>query len=528
MGRALPACAIAVTLMAAMMPTAMRGATATERTIQPQSLPRLGAVDTRFESYNIEMAEVIGGDFWKPYTAGGTVAKSTGVQSFEIGKTPGMFEARPPINLANHRLRVLAAALGPAYVRVSGTWANSVYFQDDDRPRLAKPPSGFLGVLTRAQWRGVIEFSRAVEAELVTSFAISAGVRDAAGVWTPKQAAPLLDFTRQIGGTITAAELFNEPTIPTAGGAPPGFDGALFARDEAAFRQFIKKTAPQILIAGPGSVGEGGVTMFPASMPTLRSQDLLSASPAPQFDIFSYHFYGAISRRCEAMNPSAGARPEDALSEAWLARTDAVFDFYKPLHDRYAPGTPIWVTETADSACGGNPWADTFLDSFRYLDQLGRLAGRGVAVIFHNTLASSEYGLLDQRDFTPRPNYWAALLWRRLMGSVVLDTGPLQPGLHIYAHCLRGRPGGVALLAINNSPSERGLIDLPMPGERYTLSAETLQSHEVKLNGRPLALGPGDRLPALSGAPVAPGSVALAPATITFITVPQAGNAACR
>jgi heparanase len=132
------------------------------------------------------------------------------------------------------RLRILAAALGPAYVRVSGTWANSVYFQNDDEP-LAKPPPGFQSVLTRAQWRGVIEFSRAVDAKLITSFAISAGVRDATGVWTPKQAAPLLDFTRQIGGTITAAELFNEPTIPTAGGAPPGYDAALFARDEAVF-----------------------------------------------------------------------------------------------------------------------------------------------------------------------------------------------------------------------------------------------------------------------------------------------------
>ena len=166
MRRAIPACAIAVTLMAAMIPTAMHGATPTGRAIQPQTLPRLGTVDTRFQSYNVEMAEVIGGEFWKPYTAGGTVAKSTGTQSFEIGKTPGMFEARPPIDLANHRLRVLAAALGPASVRVSGTWANSVYFQDHDEPRLAKPPPGFQSVLTRAQWRGVIEFSRAVDAEL--------------------------------------------------------------------------------------------------------------------------------------------------------------------------------------------------------------------------------------------------------------------------------------------------------------------------------------------------------------------------
>jgi hypothetical protein len=44
------------------------------------------------------MAEVIGGDFWKPYNAGGTVGKAITTRSLEIGKTPGMFEARPPID----------------------------------------------------------------------------------------------------------------------------------------------------------------------------------------------------------------------------------------------------------------------------------------------------------------------------------------------------------------------------------------------------------------------------------------------
>jgi heparanase 1 len=519
---------IVLSIMAAIVPAATHPAPPGARTIQPQALQRLAEVDPRFQSYNVEMAEVIGGNFWKPYGPGGTVPKAAPVKSFEIGQAPGMFEPRAPINLANRRLRLLAASLGPAYVRVSGTWANSAYFQDDDKHQLSKPPPGFQGVLTRAQWRGVIDFARAVDARLVTSFAISSGVRDSAGVWTAKQAGPLVDYTRRIGGKITAAELFNEPTMPAAGGAPPGYDASMFARDEAVFRRFVKTVSPQMLIAGPGSVGEGGHALFPASMPMLQSKNLLSASPPPRFDIFSYHFYGAVSRRCETMAPGAGARPENALSEAWLASTDAVFDFYKPLHDRYAPGTPIWITETADSACGGNPWGATFLDSFRYLDQLGRLARRGVAAIFHNTLASSEYGLLDQRDFAPRPNYWAALLWRRLMSPVVLDAGPIRPGLHLYAHCLSGRRGGVVLLAINNSRSEPAMLRIPTAIERYTLSAETLQSRQVKLNGQFLALGRDDRLPRLAGLPVASGSVALAPATITFLALPQAGNAACR
>src|SRR5205823_3586949 len=151
--------------------------------------------------------------------------------------------------------------------------------------------------------------------------------------------------------------------------------------------------------------------------------------------------------------------------------------------DRFEPGRLLWITETADAACGGNPWAATFLDNFRYLDQLGRLAKRGVQVIIHNTLASSDYGLLDEHTLIPRPNYWAALLWRRLMGPTVLDAGPSREGLHLYAHCLRGRPGGVAVLAINNSRTQAESVDVAFPMTRYTLSAHDPHDRVVQLNG---------------------------------------------
>jgi hypothetical protein len=91
----------------------------------------------------------------------------------QIGRDPNLFEARPPADLYNRRLRALGAALGPAYVRVSGTWANSVYFRNDDAPAMATPPEGFTGVLTRAEWRGAVDFAKAVDAKLVTSFTIS-------------------------------------------------------------------------------------------------------------------------------------------------------------------------------------------------------------------------------------------------------------------------------------------------------------------------------------------------------------------
>ena len=97
-------------------------------------------------------------------------------------------------------------------------------------------------------------------------------------------------------------------------------------------------------------------------------------------------------------------------------------------------------------------------------------------VIMHNTLASSDYGLLDENTFAPRPNYWAALLWRRLMGATVLDphTSPI-PNVYVYAHCLQNHLGGVTLLVINADRQQVHEITLPSDAERYTLTAKRLQ-----------------------------------------------------
>jgi hypothetical protein len=219
---------------------------------------------------------------------------------------------------------------------------------------------------------------------------------------------------------------------------------------------------------------------------------------------------------------------ELALTEEWFARTEQVAAFYETLRDQYVPRKAMWLTETADAACGGNPWASTFLDSFRYVEQLGRLAKRGVQVVMHNTLASSDYGLLDETSLTPRPNYWAALLWRKLMGTVVLDAGPsLASGLHLYAHSLRDHPGGVALLVVNTDRTTPQALHIPLGSLRYTLSAEDLMDGSVKLNGVELNMGADSELPALDGENIPAGEHHFPPASITFIALPEANNSSC-
>ncbi|MFL6415043.1 MAG: hypothetical protein ACJ74Y_05170, partial [Bryobacteraceae bacterium] len=77
-------------------------------------------------------------------------------------------------------------------------------FHDSDRPAPKTPPKGFNGVLTRPQWKGVVDFAHAVNAQIGTSAAT----------------------------------------------------GAAYARDIAVFRPFLKQAAPGVVFLGPGSVGE--------------------------------------------------------------------------------------------------------------------------------------------------------------------------------------------------------------------------------------------------------------------------------
>lgn len=472
--------------------------------IAPKKMRALGTIDTRFQSYNVEMVEVTGGRFWKPYAQGG-------------GRRD-RYAYRPPLDLANARLRKLAAALGPAYLRVSGTWANATFFADTDSTPAA-PPAGFNTVLSRTQWRGVLDFARAADAEIVTSFAVSPGSRDSNGAWTPDQAQRLVDFTRSLGSRITAAEFMNEPTLAANNGAPVGYDANAYGRDFKLFRAWMKRASPETLIAGPGSVGDAASP----SATGMHTRDLLAAS-GPGIDRFSYHHYNTLSPRCGGHDD-----PAQTLAEEWLARTDTTLAIYRALRDLYEPGKPIWITETADAACGGNRWDKTFLDTFRYLDQLGRLARAGVQVVMHNTLAASDYGLLDEGTFRPRPNYWAALLWHRLMGTIVLDVGGSPtPDLHLYAHCHPGRRGAVSVLAINMSRRASRAVTLSASAERYTLHAARLQGAIVQMNGKALALRADDELPRLKPRATSPGTIRLAPETITFLAFPDAANPACR
>lgn len=473
-------------------------------------LPKIGEVDPRFLSYNIEMVELTGGRFWRPYGSPGT----------------DRYEYRPPIDLANPRLRQLAAALAPAYVRYSGTWANATWFADGEQAP-AKPPQGFDTVLTRQQWRGAVTFAKATGSRIVTSFSTSPGTRDAHGNWQSDTAARWLAYTRQIGGTIAAAEFANEPNMVTLTRPPAGYTAPDYRRDYTRFATWLRHSSPRTLLLAPGAAELGEPTRSLArrnqTIQQFEADDLLSAD-APRADAFSFHFYPGGSERCGGK--MLGHSIEKALSPIWLDSIDPAIARMTTLRDRMAPGTPLWDTETGEAACGGNPWASSFVDTFRFVDTLGRSARQGVRVFMHNTLAASDYALLDEHSFEPRPNYWAAVLWKQTMGTTVLAPPP-SPSLtmRLYAHCLVHGSGGVAMVAVNPGDSEQLLV----VGDRvqtWTLVGQTLDTRKVSVNGATPGLPATGAFTGLRPRPAA-GTVSVPARSIVFIAAARAANPAC-
>ena len=209
------------------------------------------------------------------------------------------------------------------------------------------------------------------------------------------------------------------------------------------------------------------------------------------------------------------------MSEEYLGAAAHTARCFLSYRDKYATaGGEMWVTESGDAGAGGHTWASTYAEVIRTLNEIGSFVTVTDGVIFHNTLASSDYGWLKHGTFVPRPSYFAVLLWKRLMGNTVYASGEaIRPGAHVFAHSRADGKEGKAYLVINTSWDEPTTVELPKDAEAYILAGKTgMRSRTMTLNGEELVLGENDELPAFNGKKMS-GTVELAPGSCAFFVV---------
>ena len=173
-------------------------------------------------------------------------ATSTGSGDTPGRHDPAIYQYLPPIDLTNRRLRKLAAALGPAYVRTSGTWANTTYFPIPiSRPRrhprsstVYHPPA--VEEPDRLWERGRCAHRHFIRDEL--------GNARCGGRLDDRAGPSVSRLHDVVGGRIAAAEIHERAHLGGDGGAPASYDAAAYGRDFKVFRTFVKKSAPDMLI----------------------------------------------------------------------------------------------------------------------------------------------------------------------------------------------------------------------------------------------------------------------------------------
>lgn len=505
--------------------------------LKPESLREIRNQNPLLMSYNVEMTEVAGGTFWRAYTDA-QIEGTEQVPAPDFSKgLAAMHQWYDPIDTTNPRLIKMAKALGECWVRVSGTWATKTYYDFDDEYPAGTSPEGYQNVLKRHHWINLLNFVREVGGRLLISVANCDGLHAANEPWNPSQAEKIFQLSAEHGVPIRAVEFVNEPNMIQITGLPRGYTPADFRRDQDIFHRWVRDNYPDCIIVGPSDIDPKAMTHDPDGNPydgsapkatggiaagfdSCTTGDLLDGC-TEKLDVFSYHCYNGVSERMAPMVPSAFTPAEGAMSEEYLGMAGFTARCMAPYRDKYCPGGEMWVTESGDAGAGGHTWASTYLEVPRTLNEIGDFSTATRGIIFHNTLASSDYGWLKHGTFEPRPSYFAVLLWKKLMGDTVYQTGEaIRPGAHVYAHSRKDGKDGCVYLVINTSWTEPTTVTLPKEAEVYALTGNGgMRSRTMLLNGRELVLGEGDTLPALDGVTVPAGTLEVAPGGCTFIVL---------
>lgn len=477
------------------------------------------------------------------------------------------------MNLLNSpKLRTLAKALIPAFLRFGGTKQDFIKFKPqgkylhvgDNRnsslpykdlcEKLELPP--LLENKLKQEWvlqskillqeeaRGKFQKAKFSEyaIDLLYTFANCSGLdlifglnallRTSENSWDSTNAELLLKYcaSRQYA---MSWELGNEPNSYEKK-AGIRVDGYQLGKDFVHLQQILQESS---LYNSTGLYGPD------VGQPRNHRKDLLTGfleAGAEAITACTWHHYYVNGR---------GASLEDFLDPVVLdSLATKINEVFKTV-ESVSPGKKVWLGETSSAYGGGAVGlSDTFAAGFMWLDKLGLGAKLGLDVIIRQVLiGSGTYHLVDD-NLDPLPDYWLSLLYKKLVGPEVLKAEVLtnvrtKKQIRVYLHCTNRKSthykqGAVTLFALNlnkgqvaitlptqigNSTIEAFVLQAPEPGK------QNLHSRSVKLNGEVLKMADDYTLPNIKGSVLPPGEPIRLPGfSLAFYVMTEAQATACR
>lgn len=268
-----------------------------------------------------------------------------------------------------------------------------------------------------------------------------------------------------------------------------------------AYRAAIERSVPGLALAGPDAVSLAGSLGWVQREATWENPALLTA-----------HYYPL--GRCGSYVPSIG----DLLSDTVRRAETQMLTLAVAVERR--TGLPLRLDETNNVACGGQPGvSDTFAAALWATDYLGRAMATdirginlhglltrptGYAPLAFDSAAAARAGRLSVK-----PEFYALLLARHLVGDRALGESLTPPALQGSVRAYRRPDGGVDVLAVNEAAPGTApvLVRVPLPSRLGTTIEWRLTAPGpsattgVRLAGRLVAANGS-----FSGAPARPAS----------------------
>ncbi|XP_050293673.1 heparanase-like [Anthonomus grandis grandis] len=397
------------------------------------------------------------------------------------------------VNLSNPRLVQLAKHLtdtAPMYLRIGGTPADTVYFQDDTVEGSGPGPVGDSLVIKGSFFEELVEFTR--KANLRLLFDLNSLLRNSDGSWDSSNAEVLIAFAQKLNVSLDW-ELGNEPDLYQAI-YKKYVTAQQLGADYKNLREILNKydlyknsplVGPSMFDVGSNKGTEDYLTNF-----------LNVATEAVQAVTWhQYYFNGQVATVDLFLNPSTF----NYLEQRTKVVTSIVGNRNK-----------VWLGETSSCYNRGAPnLSDRFLASFLWLDKLGLGAQLGLDLIVRQTIWGYYYPLISE-DYNPNPDWWVSLLYKKLVGPKVVSVthdGDELRNVRLYAHCARDSDlwgqSAVVVFGVNIADSEQDFsLNLSSDDKvyEYELTADELLSQSVKLNGETLNLNDDGELPEINAA----------------------------
>jgi hypothetical protein len=310
-----------------------------------------------------------------------------------------------------------------------------------------------------------------------------------------------------LGASLKAVEFGNEPTAYVAERLRHGrFTFAEYRREVSAYQAAIAAAVPGLAIDGPD---DEPLASNPSNLRWARAE---AREVRPS--VLTAHLYGAS--KCDRIPPT----PALLLSGGVHSFEETALRELEGVSRRY--GTPVWLDETNDISCGGQPGvSDTYATALWALDLLTRtLKASFVGAAFHGfierptgytPLAALSPAALAAGQLTAQPEWYALLLAHEVEGDRPLPVKLSPTGLNVATWAGRS-PGGALQVIVDNeqSPGSRPLL-VQLPGNGAG-SASVLRLTGTALTATTgVSLGGNDVSPAgtwqkMSIAPRGPGA----------------------